>query len=191
MFFTLGQEAYYVNPPLCKWPWRGYGRHFLPRYLLDIYIPLAFVTFLDEVFCFFLHHQLEITCFGDLWYLRPCPWMISTHTFMNLLWDILYFVLLDAPKVGEGEPPFVKYVVQDNEFGSSLLDLPLLFKIRGNCPCLRLDLMGVVQPMLPFIENVWNSFMLGNFCTSSISPRVFFFFSFDFWWHMSCHFVQF
>ena len=33
--------------------------------------------------------------------------------------------------------------------------------------------MGVVQLVLPCIANVWNSSMLGNFCTSTFIPNGF------------------
>ena len=41
-----------------------------------------------------------------------------------------------------------------------------------NLPSLRYDEIGVVQLALPYIEKVWNSSMLGNFCISNFSSDV-------------------
>ena len=42
-----------------------------------------------------------------------------------------------------------------------------LFESDGNCSSFRYDRIGVVQLVLPCIEKVWNSSILGNFCISS------------------------
>ena len=83
MLFILGQGAYYVDPPLCKWSWGGYDCHLLSRDSMDVSILLIFVTPFDEVLRFLLHCWPKVPRSSNLGYQRSRSHVISANAFVD------------------------------------------------------------------------------------------------------------
>ena len=65
--------------------------------MLNVSKPLAFVAFLDELFCIFLQGRPKVTRSDNLADQGPPAYMISINPFMDLLQNIFGFLLVDAP----------------------------------------------------------------------------------------------
>ena len=64
---------------------------------------MALITFLDELYCVYLHSRPEITYSNDLAYQGPRIGIVPTNSFVDFFQDVLGFVFVDTLQVSHGE----------------------------------------------------------------------------------------